>query len=258
TNTATLSGLNQVDSDSSNNSDSATVTPQQADLAVTKTVSNSAPNVGDTTTFTVTLNDLGPNTAINVTVQDALPAGRTFITATPSQGTYSGGVWTVGTVAVGTPQTLQIVARVVSTGAQTNTATISHADQFDPNTANNSASTTVRALPVSPALSTTPTPTTITLGATTPPILTDTATLSGGFQPTGTITFTLLFNGGGTPVDTETVTVNGNGNYTTPAGFTLPTSGTVTGTYQWIATYSGDTNNNPASDGNPVSERVTV
>ena len=36
-------------------------------------------------------------------------------------------------------------------------------------------------------------------------------------------------------MDTETVTVNGNGTYTTPTGFTLPTTGTVTGTYQWDA-----------------------
>ena len=59
-------------------------------------------------------------------------------------------------------------------------------------------------------------------------------------------------------MDTETVTVNGNGIYTTPTGFTLPATGTVTGTYQWNATYSGDTNNNAASDINDVNERVTV
>ena len=45
-------------------------------------------------------------------------------------------------------------------------------------------------------------------------------------------------------MDTETVAVTGNGTYTTPTGYTLPTTGTVTGTYQWDATYSGDTNNN--------------
>ena len=54
--------------------------------------------------------------------------------------------------------------------------------------------------------------------------LKDTADLAGGFNPTGTITFTLFLNGGSTPVDTETVTVNGNGTYTTPTGFTLPTT----------------------------------
>src|SRR5262249_41246026 len=85
----------------------------------------------------------------------------------------------------------------------------------------------------SPAISTTPNPITVTLGAAPPPILNDSATLSGGFQPTGTITFSLFYNGGATAVRTETVPVNGNGTYATTAGFTLPPTGTVTGTYQW-------------------------
>ena len=105
-----------------------------------------------------------------------------------------------------------------------------------------------------PTLSTTPTPNVLALGVT----LKDTANLEGGFNPTGAITFTLFFNGGSTPVDTETVTVSGNGSYTTPTGFTLPSTGTVVGTYQWDAIYSGDTHNNPASDVNNPNEQVTV
>ena len=89
--------------------------------------------------------------------------------------------------------------------------------------------------------------------------MTDTATLASGFNPTGTITFTLFHNGGPTPVDTETVTVTGNGMYTTPAeAFPLPTTSTVTGTYQWDATYSGDTNNNTVSETGSVAEQVRV
>ena len=84
----------------------------------------------------------------------------------------------------------------------------------------------------------------MTLSSGSPPILTDSATLSGGFEETGTITFDLYAPGGVAPVDTEIVTVSGNGTYTTPTGYTLPTTGTVTGTYQWVATYSGDGNNN--------------
>jgi uncharacterized repeat protein (TIGR01451 family) len=144
TNTATITHTNTFDPNPSNDEADATVTPGQADLALTKSVSNPKPNVGDTITFTVTLSDKGPNVATNVTVQDLLPAGLTFVSATPSQGTYSStsGVWTVGTVTTATPQTLQILATVVSPSAQTNTATISHADQFDPNTGNNSADAT--------------------------------------------------------------------------------------------------------------------
>ena len=59
-------------------------------------------------------------------------------------------------------------------------------------------------------------------------------------------------------MDTESVTVNGNGTYTTPTGFTLPATGTVTGTYQWDASYGGDANNNPVSDNNAANEQVTV
>jgi uncharacterized repeat protein (TIGR01451 family) len=143
TNTARITHADQFDPDPTNNSASATETPQQADLALAKAVSNPTPNVGDTVTFTITISNHGPDSATNVAVHDLLPAGLAFVSATPSQGTYNSGtgVWEVGTVAPG-PQTLQIEARVVSPDPQTNTATISHADQFDPDAGNNSASAT--------------------------------------------------------------------------------------------------------------------
>jgi ELWxxDGT repeat protein len=109
----------------------------------------------------------------------------------------------------------------------------------------------------SPSITTAPNPTDVTLGAMSQTV-TDSATLSGGNNPTGTITFTLYYNGGSSPVDTETASVSGNGTYTTPTGFTLPTTGTATGTYQWDASYSGDANNNAASDLSSPNEQVTV
>jgi uncharacterized repeat protein (TIGR01451 family) len=87
--------------------------------------------------------------------------------------------------------------------------------------------------------------------------LTDSAVLSGGYHETGTITFTLKSPGGST-LDLETVTVTGNGTYTTPTGYTLPTSGAAPGTYQWNTRFGGDSNNNPASDNNDPAEQVTV
>ena len=104
TNTATISARRPVrPQHRQQHSASATETPQQADLALTKTVSNPTPNVGDTITFTVTLTNNGPDTATGVQVSDLLPAGLSFVSATPSQGTYdtATGLWTVGTVAVG-------------------------------------------------------------------------------------------------------------------------------------------------------------
>jgi hypothetical protein len=68
--------------------------------------------------------------------------------------------------------------------------------------------------------------------------LTASATLTGGANEAGTITFT-LYDSTGASVDTQTATVNGPGTYTTPTGY-LPSA---PGTYQWVASYSGDPNN---------------
>ncbi|MEO3891963.1 vWA domain-containing protein [Nonomuraea sp. B5E05] len=83
----------------------------------------------------------------------------------------------------------------------------------------------------------------------------DTATLSGGYHPTGTVTFQLFAPGDtdcAKPIETRTGTVSGTG---------TAASGNVTigaaGTYRWTATYSGDAHNNsvtsPCGD-----EEVTV
>jgi hypothetical protein len=107
-----------------------------------------------------------------------------------------------------------------------------------------------------PAITTTPNPSSVTLSLTSV-TLKDSATLSGGYYETGSITFTLVAPGGGI-VDTETVTVSGNGTYTTPAGYVLQTSA-ATGTYQWNATYtSGNSNNSTVCDINNKGEQVTV
>ena len=100
----------------------------------------------------------------------------------------------------------------------------------------------------SPGLSTTASP-----GGVAGTTLTDIAHLSGGYFPSGTITFMLTATSGLT-VDTETVTANGNGTYATPTGFTLPT-GTVPGTYVWHVLYNGDGNNNTVAAN---LENVTV
>src|SRR5262249_19773605 len=110
-----------------------------------KQVSNATPTVGSTITFTITLTNNGPATATGVSVTDLLPAGLTFVSATPSQGTYNAatGVWTVGTVTTAVPQTLLITATVAGSAARTNTATVTASDQADPVPGNNTASVTV-------------------------------------------------------------------------------------------------------------------
>src|SRR5262249_18310533 len=121
---------------------------------------------------------------------------------------------------------------------------------------NGAANEQVVVSPASPAINTVPNTTSVTLGTSTV-TLKDTADLTGGYFPTGSITFTLIFNGN--TVDTETVSVNGNGSYSTPTAYTLPTSAAVTRTYQWSAAYTSDnSNNNTASDNGAANEQVVV
>src|SRR5262249_49612785 len=115
-----------------------------ADLALSKVVDDPRPNVGDTITFRITLTNNGPDTATNVDVTDVLPDGLTLDSATPSQGIYNAGtgLWIVGNLVNGAQATLVFHATVISPDAQTNTATITAADQPDPNDTNNTASAT--------------------------------------------------------------------------------------------------------------------
>jgi hypothetical protein len=72
----------------------------------------------------------------------------------------------------------------------------------------------------------------------------DAFTLTGGFSPTGSITFNLYSPSdatcSGAPALTETVTVNGNGTYST-SNTTFFAS--AEGTWRWKNAYSGDANN---------------
>ena len=101
--------------------------------------------------------------------------------------------------------------------------------------------------PATPGISTTASPDDLTLGSGGSPTLKDSATLADGYNETGSLTFTLYAQDGTTVLDSETVTVSGNGTYTTPTGYTLPTTGAVAGTYQWVASYDGDANNTSAT-----------
>ena len=75
--------------------------------------------------------------------------------------------------------------------------------------------------------------------------VTDTATLTGGSNPTGTIEFQAydVLSCSGTPLEQETVSVNGDGTYGTPTGLTAGPVGTF---YSRTATYSGDAANTGA------------
>jgi len=83
----------------------------QADLAVTKTVDNPAPFDGENIIYTIMVTNNGPDNAANVSVTDLLPAGLTYV-SDDGAGAYTGGVWTIGSLANGGTATLNITATV--------------------------------------------------------------------------------------------------------------------------------------------------
>ncbi len=133
--------------DSAGVTDSATVTinipAPPIDLITTKvlTSSDTNPAVGDTVTFTITVENNGPAPATGVSLTDQLPAGMTATAnnGNVSQGSYASatGVWTIGTLATGASVTLTIEGTVDSSqGGSTiqNTTTVASGAQSDPTT----------------------------------------------------------------------------------------------------------------------------
>jgi uncharacterized repeat protein (TIGR01451 family)/fimbrial isopeptide formation D2 family protein len=162
TNVATVDG-DQLDLIAPNDSSQAsTVVDPAADLSVVKTAGGAV--AGGTASWTIAVRNDGPTAAEGVRVKDALPAGTTFSTATPSQGTCSaaGGDVTCefGTLPSGAAAQVTVVARVDAglTGSTLrNTATVG-SDTPDPQPSNDTSTADVvvsPAPPTSPDLSVT-------------------------------------------------------------------------------------------------------
>jgi uncharacterized repeat protein (TIGR01451 family) len=119
------------------------------------------------------------------------------------------------------------------------------------------ATTECFSVQASPAISTTPSETSGSVGD----VLNDSASLTGGsnYDGSGTITFNLYGPADptcqGTPAYTQTVKADHNGSdyATTNATVTADTAGT----WNWTADFSGDSNNNPAHSG-CGQESVTI
>jgi len=122
-----------------------------ADVRVTKIVDNATPLVGAQVQFTVTVTNDGPSTANAVVLNDALPAGYSLVSATPSTGTWLAPNWTLGNMASGATAQLVIVATVNPTGPYLNTATAS-SPTHDPVPGNNSASAGTTPIAPTPAM----------------------------------------------------------------------------------------------------------
>ena len=149
---ATVNTLNPVinvatippDADPSNNTASATVTPQAADLALDKTVDNATPALGDSVTFTIKITHLDGAEVSAVRVEDQIPSGTSYTSHITTQGRYDPGTgnWHVGTLTRSDSlghymATLMLTVAVNTTESVTNTAFIAFANQHDPFPGNN-------------------------------------------------------------------------------------------------------------------------
>jgi uncharacterized repeat protein (TIGR01451 family) len=137
-NTATITDSDQFDPDTADNEESETVdVPESADLSVDIGIDDATPNVGQQVTLTVTVANGGPGAAGGVVVTPVLPAGLTLVSSNPSVGTFQGGVWTVGSIASGADETLELVVTVASSAAINVTAQVTAATTPDPDSTPN-------------------------------------------------------------------------------------------------------------------------
>ena len=147
-NSAAVSGLDQIDPDPANDTAVADILVGGTELALNKTVDTATPTEGQTVTYTVVVTNSGQNGGDNITVSDRLPAGVTYASSTASQGSYNDGtgVWVVGNLVSGSQATLTISATVDAGTAGsviTNTASITAVDQGDPDPTNNTAAANI-------------------------------------------------------------------------------------------------------------------
>jgi CSLREA domain-containing protein len=106
-----------------------------------------------------------------------------------------------------------------------------------------------------PAVSSSASPSSLVLGSGS---IKDTATLSGGFNAGGTLTFRLYgpndASCAGAVLATDVHTVFGDGSFDS-----TPFTPSASGTYRWTVSYSGDENNSPATSAcNAANESIVV
>jgi uncharacterized repeat protein (TIGR01451 family) len=133
--------------DGSSQSSASTCVQAMVDLSVTKAGSPAAQELGTgNITWTIVVTNNGPSADTGVTITDPMPGGNTFVSATSTQGTCTGGAiltCNIGTMAAGATVTITLVTTPSAAGTQTNTVTVS-GNRPETNTGNNTATATVQ------------------------------------------------------------------------------------------------------------------
>lgn len=112
----------------------------EIDLAITKVADDTTPDEGQTVTYTIEITNNGPDDATNVVATDTVPAGTTFVSASPTEDSTSPLAWSLGNLASGDSTSIMVEVTVDAGTAGdtiTNTATTS-ADETETDTTNNS------------------------------------------------------------------------------------------------------------------------
>jgi large repetitive protein len=143
TNCATATG-DQQDPNAGNNHACTTipVTPApepRSDISIDKRVNHRNAAPGQKLTYTLVVTNHGPDTAPNVKITDTASLSLKVVSAKPSQGSCHKGrptTCSLGTLANGAHATVKIVAEVMDTGTEKNTASSTCAC-IDPNPHNN-------------------------------------------------------------------------------------------------------------------------
>ena len=123
------------------------ISPREADLSLSKAVSNASPANGATISYTLTASSAAASslTATGVTVLDNLPPGVSFVSASGT-GSYNStsGIWTIGTLAPGASASITITVSVSATSGATitNEAEIASSSAFDADSTPNNGSVT--------------------------------------------------------------------------------------------------------------------
>jgi uncharacterized repeat protein (TIGR01451 family) len=143
--TASASAVVVVTTPPSSPPSTPTPPPTVVDLAIVKTANPTSLLKGGNVTYTLTVTNNGPVTDTAVQVADSLPAGVTFVSVTPSQGTCTGGnlvQCTIGSMTSGQAVTITIVVNAPTVGTIVNTATVVGALP-ETTLTNNTSSTTI-------------------------------------------------------------------------------------------------------------------
>ena len=147
-NTASVSSTTADPTPANNSATSTTTVAASADLAVAKTDAPDPVTAGTDLTYTIGITNTGPSDAPGVTLTDPIPAGTSFVSATPSTGSCAGTTTVscnLGTLANGASASVTLSVHVGSAVAAgtvlSNTATAS-SGVSDPNASNDSATAT--------------------------------------------------------------------------------------------------------------------